>query len=114
MEISPEGSRDDALRAGAEAGLAKISFAVPVDDDGDVELQVELAQLAVVGRQTLCKVKILVLRLPTHDLLGIADGAAQVRGTSDDVGDDCIESLGASLIRGKVRSLLKRRLDDKR
>ncbi|HEU0032603.1 MAG TPA: hypothetical protein VFQ53_18350 [Kofleriaceae bacterium] len=114
VEVTPEGSRKSNLRSGAHGGLAKIPFARSVDDGGDVELQVELAGLDVSGSETVCNVKILVFRLPQHDLLGIADGAARARGTGREAGNDCIETLGATLVRGKVRPLLERQLHAKR
>ena len=114
VEIAPEGSHKSSLRAGARAGLAKVSYAVLVDSGGEIELQVEVASVDTRGEQTMCKVKILVLRLPQHDLLGIADGAARAGGTSDQAEHNCIEGVSAALVRGKVRTLLKRRLDAKR
>ena len=114
VEIAADGRRDDALRAGAESGLANVAFARPVDSGGDVELQVEVSSLDTAGNETMCGVKILVLRLPTHDLLGIADGSAHTRGTNNRAGDDCVENLGANLVRGKVRVLLRKRLDAKK
>jgi len=114
VELATEGSHDGALRAGAEAGLANLKFAVPVDRDGDVGMQVELSGMHVEGKQTVCQMKILVTRGQTHDLLGIADGAARATGTHGRAGDDCIASLGASLVRGKVRPLLQRGLAAKR
>jgi hypothetical protein len=95
-------------------GLSKVGFAVPIDRGGDVELQVEVSSLEVMGNETTCGVKILVVRLPQHDLLGIADGSARARGTSDEVADNCIAELAANLVRGRVRTLLERRLHAKR
>src|SRR5690349_9918178 len=92
-----------ALRTGAARGLATIGFVVPVDEGGDVELQVEASRLEVSGGRTACSVKILVLRLPQHDLLGIADGNAHVAATGDGAEADCLEHLGSTLVRGKVR-----------
>lgn len=106
VEISAGGSHEDALRAGASAGLLAVPFAVPVDDRGEVELQVDVAGLEAAGAETVCKVKILVVRLPHHSLIGIADGSARARGDHDDAKDACIEQLGTALIRGKVRALL--------
>ena len=87
---------------------------MPVDASGDVRLEVELSSLETAGNETLCQVKILVLRAPQHDLLGIADGSARAKGTHARAGDDCIASLAASLVHGKVHSLLRRQLDGKR
>jgi hypothetical protein len=103
-----------ALRTGAARGLANIGFVVPVDEGGDVELQVEASRLEVSGGRTSCGVKILVLRLPQHDLLGIADGNAHVAATGDGAKAECLEHLGSTLVRGKVRGLLQRRLAAKR
>jgi len=114
VEIAAEGSHRGALRAGAEDGLAKISFVTPASDSGDVELQAEVTRLDTVGHTTMCSVKILVLRLPQHDLLGIADGSGHVGGTDGRARDDCIAGVSVTLVRGKVRTLLRRRLDDKR
>ena len=114
VEIETLGSHDDQLRESAETGLASVKFTTPVDKNGDVALQVELVGMQPVGEETTCQIKILVLRASTNDLLGIADGSARARGTHDQAGDDCIRSLGATLIRGKVRTVLKRQLDMKR
>lgn len=114
VEIATEGSHDDALRDGASAGLANVSFVRPTDHNGDVELQVEVSQLDDARGMTTCSVKILALRLPQHDLLGIADGSGRVRGTGGRARDDCVAGVSTTLVRGKVRALLRRRLDDKR
>lgn len=114
VEIAAEGSHRGALRDGAAAGLENVGFVVPSRKNGDVELQVEVARMDAVGDRTMCSVKILVLRLPQHDLLGIADGSAHAQGTDGRAEDDCAAGLTASLVRGKVRALLQRRLDDKR
>jgi hypothetical protein len=103
-----------ALRDGAQKGLSKIGFAVPTRINGDVELQVEVSRLDTTHNATLCSVKILVLRLPQHDLLGIADGSARAQGNDGRSEDDCLGGVTASLVRGKVRTLLRRRLDAKR
>ncbi|MDQ3365578.1 MAG: hypothetical protein M3680_09130 [Myxococcota bacterium] len=114
VEISVAGAHRDHLDAGVKSGLSKVGFARVVERGGDVKLQVEVAKLDVVGNEVVCRVKVLVLRLPSHDLLGIADGGARAGGTDAQAGDDCIEGVSASLIRTQVRTLLKRRLDDKR
>ena len=114
VEIAAEGSHDDALHDGAARGLTGMSFVRPADHNGDVELQVEVSRMDTTGNTTVCSVKILVLRLPSHDLLGIADGSAHVRGTNGTARDDCAAGVSATLVRGKVRTLLRRRLDDKR
>lgn len=114
VKLTGAGARKAQLRAGAAVGLTTIPFARSVDHGGDVELQVELARLAISAGATVCTVKILVFRLPQHDLLGIADGTARAGGTGDQARDDCIEGVSSSLVRGKLRALLRRRLDAKR
>jgi hypothetical protein len=103
-----------ALRDGAAAGLARTSFITPADDHGDVELQIEVSRLDTSGNTTMCSVKILVLRLPQHDLMGIADASARAGGTGGQARDACLSQVTASLVRGKVRTLLRRRLGEKR
>jgi hypothetical protein len=116
VELDLDRSHKGPLRDGAKAGLARVPFAVqvPSNEGGDVELQVDVARLDVVGNETVCNIKILVLRLPQHDLLGMAEGNARAGGTDDQAGDDCIERLGESLIGGKVRTMLNKRLAEKR
>lgn len=114
VEIAPDRSHRGPLRDGTRAGLSTVPFVIPTDGHGDVELQVEVAELDVVGNSTRCSVKILVLRLPQHDLLGIADGSAHAGGTDGRASDDCLLALSTSLVRGKVRALLRQRLDEKR
>lgn len=116
VELSLDRSHRGPLREGAKAGLARVPFAVqvPVNQGGDVELQIDVARLDVVGNETVCTLKILVLRLPQHDLLGTAEGNARAGGTHGQAGDDCIERLGESLIGGKVRTMLQQRLGEKR
>jgi hypothetical protein len=116
VELNIGRSHQRPLRDGASAGLAKIPFvtSLPLNKGGDVELQVEVARLDVVGHETVCDIKILALRLPGHDLFGTAEGSARARGTHDQAGRDCVESLGESLISGKVRALLQKRLGEKR
>jgi hypothetical protein len=103
-----------ALRDGAAAGLAKVSFVVPAEHNGDVELQVEASRLDEAGNATMCSVKILVLRLPQHDLMGIADASARASGTGGTARDACLSRATTSLVGGRVRALLRRRLDEKR
>jgi hypothetical protein len=114
VEVAADGSHRGALRDGAAAGLENIGFAVPSRKNGDVELQVEVTRMDSTGTHTMCAVKILVVRLPQHDLLGIADGSAHAQGTDDRAEDDCVAGVTTSLVRGKVRGLLKLRLDAKR
>ncbi len=114
VEIAADGRQEGALRDGAGAALARIPFAVAVDSRGEVELDMEVSELAERGNQTVCRVKVLVLRLPNDSLLGIADGGARVRGTDREAADACVERLGDTLIRGKVRGLLRRELRARR
>jgi hypothetical protein len=116
VELSVHSSHKGPLRDGAKAGLARIQFAVlhPSNQGGDVELQLQVARLDAVGRETVCGIKVLVVRLPQHDLLGMAEGSARAGGTHGQAGRDCIERLGESLIGGKVRTLLHKRLGEKR
>lgn len=109
VEVCAEGSHGGALRDGAHAGLAGLRDVVPTTHNGDVELSVEVSQLDDTGRGKACSVKILVLRLPQHDLLGIADASG--RGPR---ADDCLAGVTTTLVRSKVRGLLQRRLRDKR
>jgi len=111
VEIATAGAHENALEDGATKGLAALPFVIHVDGGGDVELQVETSKLHSSNGRTTCDVKIFIFRLPQHDLLGIADGSAYAMG--DDAGADCVGSLAATLVRGKVRALLKRRLDAK-
>lgn len=116
VELNLGRSHQRSLRAGAAAGLARIPFVVarPLRQGGDVELQVEVARLDVIGHETVCDIKILALRLPGHDLFGIAEGSARAGGTHAQAGHDCVARLGESLISGKVRALLHKRLGEKR
>lgn len=83
-----------------------------MDRRGEVELEVEVSEIGERGDATVCRVKILVLRLPNDSLLGIADGGARVRGT--DAAGACVEGLAATLIKSKVRGLLRRELRARR
>ena len=103
-----------ALDDGAARGLATISFVRPTSHNGDVELQVETSRLDDASGVTVCSVKILALRLPQHDLLGIADASGRARGTGGQARDDCLENVTATLVRGKVRTLLQQQLRSKR
>lgn len=114
VEINSGGSHSDAVHAGAAEGLSRVHFAVPVEERGEVELQVDVAQVDVVGNRTLCKVKVLVLRLPNHSMLGIVEGSARAGGTDDGAAEACVERLGATLVRGKTRTLLRRELRARR
>jgi hypothetical protein len=116
VELNVDRSHKRPLRDGASAGLTRIPFVVqlPLGRGGDLELEVKVARLDVVGNETVCNIKILALRLPQHDLFGMAEGSARARGTHDRAGHDCIEHLGESLIGGKVRTLLHKRLGEKR
>ena len=116
VELSLAGSHKGPLGDGAKVGLAKVPYVVllPRNKGGDVELQIEVARLSVVGKETVCGIKVLALRLPQHDLFGMAEGSARAGGTHDQAGRDCIARLGESLIGGKVQGLLSRRLGEKR
>jgi hypothetical protein len=103
-----------ALREGADAALARMSFVTPANHNGDVELQIEVSRLDDANDTTMCSVKILVLRLPQHDRMGIADASARARGTGGSARDACLSQATTSLVRGKVRTLLHRRLGEKR
>ena len=94
--------------------FAKISFAIQSSGNSDVELQPEVSRLDQRGGMTTCSVKILVLRLPQHDLLGIADASGRAGGTDSRARNDCIHGVTSSLVRARVRALLRRRLDAKR
>lgn len=114
VEVYGGGDHDDALRAGGAEGLARVGFARQVDTGGEVELDLEVESLEVRGGKTVCTVQVLVMRLPRHSLLGVAKGSARVAGTDGRAKGDCIAALGATLVRGKVRSLLRRELRLKR
>jgi hypothetical protein len=116
VELSVAHSHKRPLRDGAKAGLAKIPFVVPLGSNrgGDTELQLKVARLDAVGRETVCSIQVLVLRLPAHELMGMAEGNARAGGTDGQARDDCIEHLGASLVGGRVRTVLQKRLGEKR
>jgi hypothetical protein len=113
VEIYTRGSHDDALHDGAAAGLGKVSFARTVGGGGEIELEAEVSRLDTHGRQTACSVKILIVRLPQHDLLGIADASAVATGTDHKAEAGCIEHATRNLVQGKVRTLLRKRLQAK-
>jgi hypothetical protein len=96
------------LRAAGERGVERLSFAHQVRRHGEAELEVELADVAVDGN-THCTVKVMVLALPSHDLLGIAEGGGTTQGHGDVALADCITSVGVALIERKVQPLLRRR-----
>jgi len=114
VEIYAEGGNEDALRDGAALGLSRVPFVVRVSGGGELELQVEVSMLSTMHGQTRCGVKILANRLPQHDLLGIADGSARAAGTDRRAATDCLSSLTTTLVGGKVRTLLHKRLEAKR
>jgi hypothetical protein len=114
VEVYADGGNEDALRDGAARGLSRVPFVVRVPDGGELELQVEVSMLSTIQGQTRCGVKILANRLPQHDLLGIADGSARAAGTDRRAASDCLSSLATTLIGGKVRTLLHKRLEAKR
>jgi hypothetical protein len=110
VEITSDGDHEDVLRKGAGAGLATVPYAVAVDEGGDIELHAELASLTPANDSIACKVKIFVLRLPQHDLLGIADGGARASGEAD----LCLSTIGTTIVRDKLPMLLHRQLDAKK
>lgn len=116
VSVSVGRSHGGSLRDGARAGLARIPFVVlhPAGKGGDVELQVAAHRLDAVGHETVCGIKILALRLPQRDLFGMAEGSARAGGTDQRARHDCLAQLGQSLIGGKVRVMLHRRLAEKR
>ena len=108
VEVTSQGDHGDVLRKSATAALASIPYAVTTEEGADLELYVELASLTP-GE---CKVKIYMLRLPQHDLLAIADGAAQRTGrTADDL---CLSMVDDAIVRTKLPPFLQKRLDDKK
>ena len=112
VEITSDGDHEDVLKQSASSGLSNVPYAVSVDEGGDVELHVELASLQATNDPTACKLKIFVMRLPQHDLLGIADGGAQATGPNQ--ADTCISSVGVAVVRDRLPTLLQRQLDAKR
>ncbi len=114
VEVTTRGEQEDALADAARAALARIPFAVPVDDRGQVELEASVDELAERGGATSCRVKVMVLRLPKDALVGLAEGSARARGTGDQAAADCVEHLAGTLIKGKVRTLLRHELRSRR
>jgi hypothetical protein len=114
VEVRGGGDHAAALRDGAAAGLARVKFVQTVSARGEVELQLDVQRLEVVGRRTMCKVKVLVLRLPAHVLLGMAEGTAWAGGTDDTAARDCAATLGAALVSRRLRPLLRRELSARR
>jgi hypothetical protein len=112
VEITSDGEHEGVLRQGATAGLASVPYAVTVEEGGDVELHAELASLTPASNATACKVKIFVMRLPQHDLLGIADGGA--KATGDGQADTCLSTTGTAIVRDRLPTLLHRQLDAKK
>jgi hypothetical protein len=112
VEITSDGDHGDLLRQSATTGLGAVPYAVSADTGADVELHVELASLSPAADGTSCKVKIFVLRLPQHDLLGIADGSARATGPRQP--DTCLSTVGTAIVREKLPVLLQRQLDAKR
>ena len=112
VATASDGEHGDVLRQSATTGLGAVPSTVSVAEGGDVELHVELTSLAPASNETACKVKIFVMRLPQHDLLGIADGGARATGRGQT--DSCLSMIGAAIVRDKVSVLLQRQLDAKR
>jgi len=96
------------LRDAGARGVERLAFAQQVRRNGDAEIEVELAAATVDGN-THCTVKVMVLALPSHDLLGIAEGGGTTQGHGDVALADCITSVGVALIERKVQPLLRRR-----
>ena len=114
VEVTATGEQEGALADGARTALARMPFAVPVDDRGQVELEASVAELSERGDATTCRVRVMVLRLPKDALVGIAEGSARARGTGDQAAADCVEHLTGTLIKSKVRALLRRELRGRR
>jgi len=114
VELSAEGDHDDALESGASAGLARVSFAAQRDlnSGGEVELQLRARDVESAGNATVCTVKVLIVRLPKHSLVAMAEGSGRARG--DNAGDDCVEGVTAALVRGKIKTALRQQLQMKR
>ena len=116
VELSAEGDHDDALAAGAGAGLAQVRFAAQRDlnGGGEVELQLRARDVQASGDATVCTVKILIVRLPKHSLVAMAEASGRARGTGGTAAEDCVEGVTAALVRGKVRTALRRQLRARR
>lgn len=114
VEIWTRGDHQAALRDGASRGLSAIPFVRRVGGGGELEIDGEVTRMQTSGRQTACSVKLLLIRLPQHDLLGIADGSARADGTDGRAEDDCVAQLTSQLVRRKVSRLLRMRLRAKR
>ena len=104
----------DVLRHTAMVVLQRVRYVTTTNHNGDLELQIEVPQLDTHRGKTTCRVKILALRLPQHDLLAVADAGGRTNGSSDVDRDHCLSVTTETLVRGKVRALLDRRLRDKR
>jgi hypothetical protein len=114
VEVTADGEQEAALEQGARTALARMPFAVAVDERGQVELEASVAELAERGAGTTCRVRVMVLRLPKDALVGLAEGSARTGGTGEQAAADCVEQLAARLIQGKVRALLRRELRGRR
>ncbi|HUS63556.1 MAG TPA: hypothetical protein VMZ28_03395 [Kofleriaceae bacterium] len=114
VELSAEGDHDDALHAGASAGLAQIQFASQRDlnTGGEIELQLRAREINSTDDTTSCTVKVLIVRLPKHSLLAMAEASGRARGSNS--ADDCVEGVTTALVRGKIRTALRRQLRLKR
>ena len=114
VELSAEGDHDDALASGASAGLAQINFASQRDlnTNGEIELQLRARDIQSSGDATACTVKVLIVRLPKHSLLAMAEASGHARGSNS--ADDCIEGVTTALVRGKIRTALRQQLRLKR
>jgi hypothetical protein len=104
VEIAATGE----LASGARNGLAALPYAVatPFESGGDIELE-PTSKVS----QRRCTVRILIFRLPQHDLLAVANGG----GIADHVStDECAATVTATLVRGEVSRVLRRQLEAKR
>jgi hypothetical protein len=114
VELSAEGDHDSALESGASAGLSRIDFASQRDlnSGGEVELQLRARDIQSSDNATACTVKVLIVRLPKHSLLAMAEASGRARGSN--AADDCVEGVTTALVRGKIRTALRQQLRLKR
>ena len=112
VEITSDGEHGPVIVQSATVALAGARDVVAVSDGGDVELHAELASLVPITNGTSCKVKVYVMRLPQHDLLAIADGAA--RATGGGAVDTCLTATGTAIVRDKLPALFDRQLQAKK
>jgi hypothetical protein len=111
VEITSDGEHAPVIVQSATTALAGVQDIVPVSEGGDLELHAELSGLVPITNGTSCKLKIYVMRLPQHDLLAIADGAA--RATGGAAIDTCLTATGTAIVRDKLPVVLDRQLQSK-